>query len=54
MADQIGRIGFRILINPPRPDEGLVDQFRDFTSPNIANAMGDSISWTRRFNPGPA
>jgi regulator of RNase E activity RraA len=40
MAEQIGRIGFRIFTNPPRLDDGLIEQFRDFASPNIADAMG--------------
>src|SRR5437016_10105018 len=37
---QSGRIGFRILTNPTRPDPDLVRQFADFASPNLADAMG--------------
>ena len=37
---EAGKIGFRIFNNPPRPDAALIDHFRDFASPNIADAMG--------------
>ena len=37
---EAGKIGFRIFNNPPRPDATLIDHFRDFASPNIADAMG--------------
>ena len=37
---EAGKIGFRIFKNPPRPDAALIDHFRDFASPNIADAMG--------------
>jgi len=40
MAEHMGKIGFRIFTNPPRPNEGIVDHFRDFETPNIADAMG--------------
>ena len=37
---QPGRIGFRVLTNPIRPDPELVRRFWDFASPNLADAMG--------------
>ena len=37
---QPGGIGFRVLTNPIRPDPDLVRRFRDFASPNLADAMG--------------
>jgi 4-hydroxy-4-methyl-2-oxoglutarate aldolase len=37
---QIGRIGFRILTNPPRPDADLVSNLREFATANLADAMG--------------
>ena len=37
---EAGKIGFRIFSNPLRPDAALIDHFRDFASPNIADAMG--------------
>jgi regulator of RNase E activity RraA len=40
MMAEAGKIGFRIFNNPPRPDAALIDHFRDFASPNIADAMG--------------
>jgi regulator of RNase E activity RraA len=40
MMTEVGKIGFRIFKNPPRPDATLIDHFRDFASPNIADAMG--------------
>jgi len=40
MMAEAGKIGFRIFNNPPRPDATLIDHFRDFASPNIADAMG--------------
>jgi len=40
MMAEAGKIGFRIFNNPPRPDATLIDHFRDFASPNIADATG--------------
>jgi len=37
---QSGRIGFRISDAPQRPDAELVNKFRDFATPNLADAMG--------------
>jgi 4-hydroxy-4-methyl-2-oxoglutarate aldolase len=37
---QIGRIGFRILTNIPRPDPDLVSKLREFATANLADAMG--------------
>ena len=37
---QSGRIGFRIFDTTPRPDAELVTRFRDFATPNLADAMG--------------
>jgi regulator of RNase E activity RraA len=37
---QTEKIGFRIIADPPRPDKGLVAQFRGMASPNLADAMG--------------
>lgn len=37
---QIGRIGFRILTNIPRPDADLVSKLREFATANLADAMG--------------
>ena len=37
---QSGRMGFRISDAPPRPDAELVNKFRDFATPNLADAMG--------------
>ena len=37
---EAGNLGFRIFGNPPRPEAALIDHFRDFASPNIADAMG--------------
>jgi regulator of RNase E activity RraA len=34
------KLGFRVLPAPPRLPDALVDQFRGFASPNIADAMG--------------
>lgn len=38
--DQLGRIGFRILSTPDVHDVELVGKFRDFATPNLADAMG--------------
>lgn len=35
-----GRIGFRILLSPPRLEPSLVDAFRGLASSNVADAMG--------------
>lgn len=37
---QSGRMGFRIVSGVPRPDAGLVEQFRGLASSNLADAMG--------------
>jgi regulator of RNase E activity RraA len=37
---QLGRIGFRIFDAPTRPADELVSKFRDFATPNLADAMG--------------
>ena len=37
---QAGRIGFRILRTPSRPDEQLVSKLSAFATPNLADAMG--------------
>ena len=37
---QSGRIGFRILESPSRLDADFVRKFRDFATPNLADAMG--------------
>jgi regulator of RNase E activity RraA len=34
------KLGFRILPSPPRPAGGVIDQFRNVASPNVADAMG--------------
>src|ERR1041384_165389 len=40
MADQIGKIGFRIFTNLPRHEADLVTQFHEFATANLADAMG--------------
>jgi regulator of RNase E activity RraA len=40
MADQTGKIGFRIFTHLPRPEADLVTQFHEFASANLADAMG--------------
>src|SRR5437764_12426688 len=40
MADQTGKIGFRIFTNLPRPETDLVTQFHEFATANLADAMG--------------
>ena len=40
MADQTGKIGFRIFTNLPRPEASLVAQFHEFPTANLADAMG--------------
>ena len=40
MPQQTGKIGFRIFTEIPRPNHDLVDQFRAFPTPNLADAMG--------------
>ncbi len=37
---QSGRMGFRIVADVPRPDAGLVEEFRGIASSNLADAMG--------------
>jgi len=37
---QTGQIGFRIFTERPRPDPGLVAQFKGLATPNLADAMG--------------
>lgn len=37
---QSGRIGFRVLSPPALQDAELVNKFRDFATPNLADAMG--------------
>ena len=37
---QSGRMGFRISDAPPPPDAELVYKFREFATPNLADAMG--------------
>ena len=37
---QSGKIGFRIFDRSSRPDVELVNRFRDFATPNLADAMG--------------
>jgi len=37
---QTGKIGFRILHPPAQPDAEFVRKFRDFATPNLADAMG--------------
>ena len=40
MPRHTGRIGFRIVTDPPRPDATLVDRFRGLPSSLLADAMG--------------
>jgi regulator of RNase E activity RraA len=35
-----GKLGFRIVTEPPRPDPELVERFRGKAAPNVADAMG--------------
>ena len=35
-----GKLGFRVLPGPPRLPDDLVERFRAFASPNVADAMG--------------
>lgn len=37
---QLGKIGFRIIADAPRAAREWADQFRDFPTPNLADAMG--------------
>lgn len=37
---QSGRMGFRIVTDVPRPDAGLVEEFRGIASSNLADALG--------------
>jgi regulator of RNase E activity RraA len=37
---QTGKIGFRIFTELPRPEAGLVEQFRGLAASNLADAMG--------------
>ena len=37
---EIGRIGFRIVSDVPRPDAALVERFRGMAAANLADAMG--------------
>src|SRR5947207_3771307 len=40
MADQTGKIGFRIFTYLSRPEADLVTQFHEFATANLADAMG--------------
>jgi regulator of RNase E activity RraA len=39
-SKQIGKIGFRIFTDLPRPEPRLVEQFRNLAAPNLADVMG--------------
>ncbi len=37
---QTGKLGFRIITDPPRTESDLVERFKGAASPNLADAMG--------------